>query len=687
MADLVLDGFVKNFADSRDLTQLDDSEIFEAFVTYSIFRKYHHVDLSDIEDYIVGGGGDGGLDAVGIFVNGHPVRVEEDVLAFADHLGRLDVEFVFIQAKTSSSFATRDIGNFAYGVEQFFIAVTRGESRLEFNETVQQYVDLAQRIFFEYGIKMQQNPKCFLYFATTGKWEPNSDPAGRLSYGRVTIEGLDLFSQVLTRPVDADLLKNVYREFQRSVVKQIEVSRITVFPAIDGVDEAYIGLVPGNAFVDLVSTNDGDLNRELFYDNVRDFQGRNPVNSEIDRTLTTAQTRHTFPLLNNGITIVAQDVKRRGETFTLSNFQIVNGCQTTHILFQNKDSIDAATFVPVKLVVTRDRQVITEVIKATNRQTTVQPEALESLTPFHKELEDFYNHQEADRARAERIYYERRSKQYSLDDISQKNIVSLSAQITSFVGMFLNEPHSHVRYYGELLNAYRGRLFVHDHSPAPYYCSGVSHVAIERWIRSQPDRQELRNYKYHILMLVRIAVCGRDIPYLNSKAIVNYSRSIVDASRDDRKWSEECRRAADLLKNALAEYPRRGKDGNYPHRLREFTLRLTGDRPRRGTQDRGRAAQRGRRRPSVAQRAMLPGNETAVRPEVAEATGTILWFDEVRSYGRIQTASGEELFVDISELRDVPPHMRTSGTAVVFGIGADPVSQGQAMAMGVKVQT
>ena len=197
--------------------------------------------------------------------------------------------------------------------------------------------------------------------------------------------------------MDAESLKATYRELERGVVKDVEFSRTAVFPRIDGVDDAYIGLLSGDEFTKLVSTDGGELNRELFFDNVRDFQGHNPVNSEINHTLADDQLRYNFPLLNNGVTIVARELNRKGDTFTISDFQIVNGCQTTHILFQNKSNIDAATFIPVKLVATRDRQVIVEVIKATNRQTEVRPEALESLTPFHKELEDFYTIRESNR--------------------------------------------------------------------------------------------------------------------------------------------------------------------------------------------------------------------------------------------------------------------------------------------------
>lgn len=675
MQDLVLDGFVKSFADTRGLSGSDEHELFEAFVAYSLFRKYHHADLADIESYTVGGGGDGGLDAVGIFVNGRPVHAEEDVAFFADAHGRLDVEFVFIQAKTRSSFRAADIGSFAFGVEQFFAAVNRAEPMVRFSESVQQLIELAQRIYINHGIQMQSNPKCFLYFATAGKWRNDPDPAGRLDDGQRRIERLELFSEVRSQPVDADLLKSIYRELQRSIVKRIEISKTTVFPRISGVDEAYIGLIPGNTFIELVSTDDGDLNRELFYDNVRDFQGHNPINSEVQQTLATEQTRHKFPLLNNGITIVAQDLKRTGDAFTLSNFQIVNGCQTTHVLFQNKDDIDDETFVPVKLVVTRDRQVITDVIKATNRQTPVLPEALESLAPFHKELEDFYLEQESRREHPNRIYYERRSKQYSLDNISPRDIVTLTGQIKSFVGMFLNEPHSHPRYYGELLRAYGERLFVQDHKPAPYYASGVALLSVERWIRSQADhgamsqaeRRTLLQYKYHLLMLVRISIAGVEAPRLNSSAISSYALKIADVVRSEERSGSEWARSAERLMMALREYPK-GSDRNPPHRLRAFTAKLVDDQFTKNA-----AAQQ-------------PANRD-LPPQASEmdASGTILWFDSVSNYGRIETRGGHELFVSSSEIAAVPWHLRTAGTPVVFDIGTDPIVDGQMMAMRVRV--
>ena len=102
MRDIVLDGFVNNFAQSRGLSELPPHDAFEAFAASTVLRKYHQSDITDVEDSVlVGGGGDGGLDSVTILVNGRPALTKRDVDFFINRLHRLEVEFIFTQAKTS----------------------------------------------------------------------------------------------------------------------------------------------------------------------------------------------------------------------------------------------------------------------------------------------------------------------------------------------------------------------------------------------------------------------------------------------------------------------------------------------------------------------------------------------------------------------------------------------------------
>ena len=345
----------------------------------------------------------------------------------------------------------------------------------------------------------------------------------------------------------------------------------------------------------------------------------------------------------------------------------MNGCQTTHILFQNKSSINAETYIPVKLVATSDMQVINEVIKATNRQTAVLPEALESLTPFHKELEDFYAIREQSRNFADRIHYERRSKQYLSDDISPRNIVSLSGQTKSFMGMFLNEPHSHPGYYGALLRSYEGRIFLEDHNPAPYYASGATLIAVEKWLNSRPASREFRDYRYHLLMLLRLTIGGSDMPRLNSRAITEYSLKIVAEIRDQVRFDNSCKEAVDLLKVTLGKFGTPRGQSNPPHRLKVFTERLL---------------------QNVSAEATNQPDHVPLSQMSNEGFegGRIKWFDEWRNFGFIERDLGGDIFVHGTQIDQIPWHLRNLSKRVHFRIGKDPKSQDRVMAVDVKLE-
>ena len=672
MNDLVLEGFVRGFAASRGLSGLPEDEQFEAFATSTILRKYHQADITDIEeDVLVGGGGDGGLDAITILVNGRPTRTQEDVEFFVDRLGRLDVEFVFVQAKTSVTFNAGEIGTSIFGVREFFAAVSKANPSIAFKEEILQLIELTRYLYGQIS-KMQSDPRCYFYFVTTGQWTNAPEPRARLADGKHQLEQLNIFSSVHLAPIDADILKTDRRLLDRSVVKTIEFGKNAAFPAIDGVHEAYIGLLPGDEFMKLVSTDEGELNRELFYDNVRDFQGHNPVNREIGSTISDDQHRNTFPLLNNGITIIAGDMRRTGDAFQIQDFQIVNGCQTTHILFQHKEFVGPDIFIPVKIVATQDSEVVNEVIKATNRQTEVLPEALESLTPFHKELEDFYLTRETTRASAERIYYERRSKQYILDNVHPTNVVTLARQIQSFIGMFLDDPHSHPRYYGELLKAYEGRIFAMHHRPEPYYVSGVALLTVEKWFNQVSFSRELRPYKYHLLMLLRMIIGGLNQPQLNSNRMAGYALKVVDALRDPFSGPQQMVYATDLLKTSLDAFnAQRGSRSyadqrNPPYRLRAFTEQLIEDR-RAGAQ--GEVAVEASGRPPVG----------------SSGRGRLKFFDDIKRYGFIEVDDGDDLFVHESGMTAVPYHLRVRDMEVEYTIADDLRLPGRVKAENVRL--
>lgn len=90
-------------------------------------------------------------------------------------------------------------------------------------------------------------------------------------------------------------------------------------PRIDNVTASYLGFLPGREFLKLITDDNGEIIKSVFIDNVRDFQGENPVNKDIAKTIS-ENDLDQFVLRNNGITIVAKNILVTATQFTLEVF-------------------------------------------------------------------------------------------------------------------------------------------------------------------------------------------------------------------------------------------------------------------------------------------------------------------------------------------------------------------------------
>jgi hypothetical protein len=286
-------------------------------------------------------------------------------------------------------------------------------------------------------------------------------------------------------------------------VKEVPFSNHVALPDMPSelnVRQSFIGSLSVKNYIELITNNDGNLSKWLFYDNVRDFQGINKVNKEIQETLNSSLYQSLLPLLHNGITIIAKKVDKVGSKLKLSDFQIVNGCQSSHVLFESKTMLSEDTHIVVKIIETNDQEVINNIIRATNRQTEVKDEAFESLKPFHKDLEEYYKAKT--NSCAHPIYYERRSKEY-LDNPKVKpyQVITLASQIKSYVSLVLEQPQSTHRYFGELLDSNRDKLFSTNNNLQLYYVSALIVNRVDMMFRNNTLYRRYKEYRYHIAFI------------------------------------------------------------------------------------------------------------------------------------------------------------------------------------------
>lgn len=554
--DLVTKNLLNAFKNEESLPDTTDSAtLFEHFANYCVVSQVYGEEF-DVDDVHTGGGDDLGIDGLAIIVNGTLVSDPSEVEDLAGANKHVEAEFVFCQAKSGGNFEGSQISNFFFGVKDLFSE----EPTLPRNDTIKEKSAVIKAIYERSPLFKRGNPLVRMYYVTTGKWQEDAKLRARINNEIETLGELNIFSSVEFTPVDARHLQRLYSSAKNRLSKSITFADKVTLPALPGVQESYLGYLPANEYLKLITDDSGNIVRSLFYDNIRDFQGDNPVNHEIDDTLK-SDAHQLFVLLNNGVTIVADSIRRTGDTFTIEDYQIVNGCQTSHVLFNNAASLSGAVQVPVKLIVSQDTEVKNRIIKATNRQTPIKTEELTALTDFQKGLEDYYNAVTGDC----QLYYERRSQQYrSTSGIEKIRIVSISNQIRSFASMFLGHPHQASRYYGTLLKSIETKIFVPGHSLVAYYASALALYRFESLVRKRNIDSKYRPFKYHILGIVRMQVQGVDMPAMSSNKFEKYCQEVVKALQDEKSCVTVFQNAITALDSILGgNYGRdKAKDGS-----------------------------------------------------------------------------------------------------------------------------
>lgn len=495
-----MEGFVDDFKKEKELYNIEDSIVFEHFVNFYLLKR-DFLDDFELEDVRTSDGEDCGIDGIAMIAQNRLLLDEEDAKNISG-----EVEFIFIQSKRSEKLDSGELLKFFNSVEDFF----------DNKKTSYPSFRRIKDAIYKRSSKLDVNPKIYLFFTYCGNYKDLKIREIIEKY-KNKLKNLNIFSEINIEIVDIVDLQGAYREVGLDIEKKICLEKITTLPKIEKIQESYIGLIPLTELIELISDKSGRMMRNLFYDNVRGYQGNTKVNLEIGQTLKNREEHENFVLYHNGITIVSKILRRIGDEITLKNFQIVNGCQTSHIIYKNKELVkrggERNVCVPIKLIATSDNGLINQIIKATNRHNEVKIEAFESLEGFHKDLENHYNAQ--NRYRKEQIYYERRSKQYIFDeDIKKDRIISLAEQIRTYLSMFCDEPHSTHRYYGELLASNRKKLFDANDNQFQYelyYISSLTFFLLKKFFNKNFEMQKYKSMKYHILLLTRLLITKKNL--------------------------------------------------------------------------------------------------------------------------------------------------------------------------------
>lgn len=492
--DVVTESLLKEFAESQKISDAATSIQFESFINYVVVSDVYTEEFDF--NVVATGEGEFGIDGIAIIVNDTLIDDEEQLEDLLAHSPVLQVQFMFTQAKTTSSFDAGEVSKFMGAVVDFF----RDEITLNQNERVREFHRLKNCLYAAAAKFTRGLPKLGLFYATTGAWNNDKNLCSIRDGFISQLDSLHIFSSCVFHPLDAGLVQKLYFQTKNAFRVTINFHQNLSLPEIPGVRESYIGLLPISEYSRVVTDDEGNVRRRLFFDNIRDFQGNTPVNQSIARTLTSEQSIE-FPLRNNGITIVTRKLQRVGTQFTLEDFQIVNGCQTSHVIAANAGQANPSTLIPIKIVSTEDEEVTRQVIIASNQQNRVDEDTFWALDPIQKSIEIYFDSKVGD----QRLYYERRPGQFNtVPGIEKVRIVTKDSLLKNYASMFAELPNQVGRYYKDLIPMIGKEIFSPKHEVDSYFTAAYAAYRLEFMFRNRRMDPTWKPFRFQLIMATRL---------------------------------------------------------------------------------------------------------------------------------------------------------------------------------------
>ena len=339
---------------------------------------------NEIEDSITDGSMDGGLDAVYIS--------DRDVHIFNfKHTAKFE--------NTKSNFPASEIDKIIVTMEAIF---NKSLTKKDVNQLLWEKIQEIWELF-------KVGPLNFHLYLCTNKLKPNSQAINKFETTLKPYRYIDFnyFDQ-------EDLVTKILEKKYNKVSGKINFVDKQYFDRSDGPLKGIVATVSATDLIELIISPDNpkELIEDVFNENVRIYlKLKNRINQSIYETAI-SDGNFIFWYLNNGITILCEECiytpNSRSPNVELKNFQIVNGGQTTHALFEayleDKEKVQNV-LVLVRICETKKEYKIGERIsETTNSQTPIRTRDLHSNDRIQRKLEEQFE--------SLGYYYERKKNQY-----------------------------------------------------------------------------------------------------------------------------------------------------------------------------------------------------------------------------------------------------------------------------------
>jgi hypothetical protein len=546
---------LREFAAANSITHQTNETQFEI---YSIFAILNGLLGENIDAYDAHLDGDEfGLDGIALIIQGEPVRNRQDAEDKLQSINNPAIEFIFFQAKTGTGYDYGDISKFFDAVSEFFDGGLRGES-----EAVDDLIGAMEAVY-ERGVG-KKNPKISCYYIATGNYEEPSRIEKLRTQFRTKLEELNIFDNrtVKIEIVGARDLQQWYRAATSSIEAEIDFPRNVVMPTNEHVEEAYIGYIDASNLLRLFVSKDSEdssvlINKAVFFDNIRDYDPKSKINIYIKDSVKQGGGAE-FVFRNNGVTVVSKNIDRTGDRFRLEDFQIVNGCQTSNIIFElvhgeeNRgekfSNLENDIQVPFRLIGSKDDDFVSSIILGTNRQNPVRDEQFWALRPFMKSFEEYCRNLDPE----EIIYFERRDNQYRNQNIERTRIMQPSVLMKAVAACLLFQPQRAARDYRGIMSEYESSIFLDEHDVRIYHAVAYLYYRLEFLWRNQRIETEYKTFRYYILAGLGLKITdGERVFSLRKARIALMADAFLALGKDEERLKEEAINVAKIVQEQL----------------------------------------------------------------------------------------------------------------------------------------
>lgn len=470
-----------------------EADLFEVMSIFAVENGLLGENIDPFRAHLKGS--EFGIDGIAILIQGE-LCCDADEASSILSIGKQHTgAFHFYQSKTSDSLDYGNLSKFLDAVHDFFT-----DQKLLMGDQINDLAGVRDLIF---AAATKSNPDLRCYYCTTGSGEPAPPLEKLIESNKERLQALNIFGDIVIECLGAKSIQEGFRAATNSTAASLNFPKAVIMPEHEKVEEAFIGFISADQILEIaLGPADAEgvrqINRTVFYDNVRDFNPDSEINKAVITELESGDYT-SFVFKNNGITVVAKSISRKGEVFSIEDYQIVNGCQTTNILAQVPDHAKDI-FVPLRLIGSSDADFVSSIIIGTNKQNEVRNDQFWALLPFMKDLEVYCSAQEGDA----RILVERRDNQYRGVAVERTRIMKLSDLMKVAAAMFFFQPQRAARDHRGIRKEFSDRIFRDAHSVELYHLAALSLYRFDYLIRSgKVDRGRVIYKFYALFSLIR----------------------------------------------------------------------------------------------------------------------------------------------------------------------------------------